>query len=110
MGKFTATTHLRLCLCPFVCAFACACVCLTGDRLARARQRLLDNHVRAYDPEKDRRHETCAICLDGWESGQEVHSFSPCNHLFHAKCIADWLRHRDTCPICRASWKEPTTV
>ena len=44
------------------------------------------------DPVSD----TCTICL-------EVVSETPlkCGHVFHKKCIKQWLKNNDTCPNCR---------
>mmetsp|Transcript_21176 Transcript_21176/g.17569 ORF Transcript_21176/g.17569 Transcript_21176/m.17569 type:complete len:111 (+) Transcript_21176:625-957(+) len=25
-----------------------------------------------------------------------------CKHLFHLRCLREWLQKRDTCPVCRA--------
>ena len=27
--------------------------------------------------------------------------FEPCGHLFHASCIVTWMKHKNTCPVCR---------
>lgn len=62
---------------------------------------------------------TCCICLepinkiDKWEttyskSYSTVNKMSKndnltliCNHKFHYKCILEWLKENNTCPICR---------
>ena len=42
--------------------------------------------------------EKCPICL---ESLSNV--ITNCNHLFHNKCIDEWIENdRDTCPLCRS--------
>lgn len=45
----------------------------------------------------------CAICLSGFEPGDEI-TLLPCGHFFHLTgCVREWLRnHARTCPTCRA--------
>jgi len=48
----------------------------------------------------------CAICLGPYEVGDEV-SWSMntcCNHVYHHKCISEWLVHHDECPCCRLEY------
>jgi hypothetical protein len=44
----------------------------------------------------------CSICLEDYEDGMEV-VVTPCpgRHEFHYRCIANWLRRSNTCPLCR---------
>jgi hypothetical protein len=53
---------------------------------------------------------TCPVCLEGG-NGEE---FGPrgrrqiwygldCGHVFHYKCIVQWLQHSQRCPLCRKS-------
>ncbi|KZV48772.1 Alpha-L-arabinofuranosidase 1 [Dorcoceras hygrometricum] len=42
----------------------------------------------------------CCICLYKYIDGVELCSL-PCNHHFHHKCIAKWLRINATCPLCK---------
>ena len=46
--------------------------------------------------------ETCAICCDCFNPGDEVVSL-PCSHRDHAACIKPWLRRATSCPTCRAN-------
>ena len=53
----------------------------------------------------------CAVCLSSWG---ETHSCArrggcgtsvcrlPCGHLFHTECAREWLRKKNSCPMCRA--------
>lgn len=43
----------------------------------------------------------CAVCLDELELGSYVIKL-PCKHIFHEFCIAEWLRLRRSCPLCRS--------
>jgi hypothetical protein len=45
----------------------------------------------------------CSICFDGIQKNAKD-NFQPvfltCLHLFHQKCISEWLDRRNICPIC----------
>ncbi|GBM93876.1 hypothetical protein AVEN_213442-1 [Araneus ventricosus] len=43
----------------------------------------------------------CVIC---WETVSGLNKKSlPCSHLFHEKCINEWLERSRSCPVCRSS-------
>ena len=41
---------------------------------------------------------TCSICLENVEKNV---LFTPCNHIFHRKCMTQW--DRNICPMCRSN-------
>ncbi|XP_056698406.1 RING-H2 finger protein ATL39-like [Spinacia oleracea] len=44
----------------------------------------------------------CSICLQERYEDDEVCKVLPgCHHVFHADCIDQWLKKRQTCPVCR---------
>jgi len=48
----------------------------------------------------------CSICLSSYEEGEEI-CWSPntrCVHVFHKKCIVEWLIKHDNCPCCRNNY------
>ena len=49
----------------------------------------------------------CSICLTVCENNDE-HYTTPCNHLFHEKCMEKWANasKKLTCPLCRTEIKE----
>ena len=44
--------------------------------------------------------ETCNICLEIYKEGQ-ISIKLDCGHCFHESCITQWLKMRNTCPVCR---------
>jgi hypothetical protein len=45
-------------------------------------------------------HHVCSVCVERFrsaEGGKQV----PCGHVYHATCIASWLSHNNSCPLCR---------
>ena len=48
---------------------------------------------------------TCSICLEDLVVGEEVAKVG-CGHVFHTPCLATWLKQRDSCPLCRMSFRE----
>jgi hypothetical protein len=41
----------------------------------------------------------CSICLSNLNNSK-TKTFT-CNHTFHETCINEWLKDKDTCPMCR---------
>ncbi|XP_024007939.1 E3 ubiquitin-protein ligase CIP8-like [Eutrema salsugineum] len=42
----------------------------------------------------------CAVCTDAMVMG-EIGKKLPCGHCYHESCILQWLRTRNSCPLCR---------
>lgn len=42
----------------------------------------------------------CQICMEDFAEGDELRTL-PCFHLFHAKCVDQWLKVNSICPTCR---------
>ncbi|XP_038689566.1 E3 ubiquitin-protein ligase At4g11680-like isoform X2 [Tripterygium wilfordii] len=56
----------------------------------------LDNDVESNstdDPE-------CCICLAKYRAKEEVRQL-PCSHIFHLKCVDQWLKIISCCPLCK---------
>lgn len=46
---------------------------------------------------------TCAVCLNEFESSDEIRQLTNCSHIFHKNCLDKWLEHdQKTCPLCRS--------
>lgn len=42
----------------------------------------------------------CTICLLCFQDGDRVGDL-PCGHNFHVECLKEWIRCRNTCPLCQ---------
>lgn len=42
----------------------------------------------------------CCICLEELNIAEKVMAI-PCSHLFHSRCIIEWLEMNNSCPLCR---------
>jgi len=45
--------------------------------------------------------ESCAICQENYEEGEEVRKINHCTHYFHKTCIDSWFLTSVRCPVCR---------
>ena len=51
---------------------------------------------------------SCAICQEDFKKKENL-KITPCDHIFHPKCISTWLEKectRPTCPSCRHDCRE----
>ena len=48
----------------------------------------------------------CSICLEDFEVGTKI-IYLPCFHYYHAKCIENWVKESDKCPLCNIAIKIP---
>ncbi|XP_027940229.1 E3 ubiquitin-protein ligase At4g11680-like [Vigna unguiculata] len=42
----------------------------------------------------------CCICLTKYKDKEEVRQL-PCSHVFHLKCVDQWLKITSCCPLCK---------
>lgn len=60
----------------------------------------LPKHVFKNMTERDN-EKTCVICLQDFENKDEGRELPGCRHVFHVKCIDEWLVRQGSCPVCR---------
>ena len=46
----------------------------------------------------------CIICYEYFKDNDNA-IFLPCFHVFHSKCINEWLKNKDNCPLCKIEIK-----
>lgn len=42
----------------------------------------------------------CLICLEDFGDGDDVMTL-PCLHIYHKKCVEQWLGRDNSCPVCK---------
>jgi hypothetical protein len=72
-------------------------VCAENDNLAVLMKHFQKDIILA---EVKRDNLQCCICLERLIKGKKERML-PCTHLFHRKCISDWLKVKRECPICK---------
>ena len=45
-------------------------------------------------------NDECPICIEPFEENDELYQLK-CNHIFHTKCISEWININNICPNCR---------
>ena len=54
-------------------------------------------HIQKYDSRKETE---CAICIEDFKGIDIIKAFYKCEHIFHKRCLLDWLKKHNTCPLC----------
>ena len=54
-------------------------------------------HIQKYDSRKETE---CAICIGEFKGIDIIKAFYKCEHIFHKRCLLDWLKKHNTCPLC----------
>lgn len=50
--------------------------------------------------EKNEEEKQCTICLESFVPKDQV-LMTPCDHMFHNKCLVPWVKRHGNCPVCR---------
>mmetsp|Transcript_37844 Transcript_37844/g.72782 ORF Transcript_37844/g.72782 Transcript_37844/m.72782 type:complete len:286 (+) Transcript_37844:2-859(+) len=45
--------------------------------------------------------ESCPLCLEDMEHGDDIYALPRCQHAFHRACLQPWLAKKADCPLCR---------
>ncbi|XP_019171280.1 PREDICTED: E3 ubiquitin-protein ligase At1g63170-like [Ipomoea nil] len=58
------------------------------------------NQVESTISGLENEHQECSICLASYREKEEIRQL-PCSHIFHLKCVDQWLRITSSCPLCK---------
>ena len=67
------------------------------EKLTKIFEVLMPEHL--YKKEYNQYGGGCSICLENFKKNSKV-SITTCNHVFHYKCINEWLFKNILCPKC----------
>jgi len=48
--------------------------------------------------------EKCSICISFFNIDEKITKLD-CKHILHTKCIAEWVKYKSECPVCRSQIK-----
>ncbi len=51
-------------------------------------------------------YENCQICLNNFSDDDDISLFTCQKHIFHFKCLNEWIQYKPVCPICREIYSE----
>ena len=60
-------------------------------------------HIQKYESRKEKE---CAICLEKFLGTDIIKAFYKCEHIFHKKCLLNWLKKNNKCPLCNHDLSE----
>jgi hypothetical protein len=63
--------------------------------------RSVDINELTVDEVTEKNENECSICLNNYEIG-DVFIHTKCKHMFHYKCLEQWVSDHSECPNCRS--------
>ncbi len=98
------TLYCKIAVLSVIIYSLCRCIftCRTRGLLPDPDPQILCSLLpEKYSTTTANEQETCTICIDDFEEGEEVIKLV-CKHSFHPKCIVPWLEKSAECPNCKA--------
>jgi E3 ubiquitin-protein ligase RNF13 len=84
----------------FLCSYCSRLAWNKWKNRGLTRWRIRQLPQRRYDPATDIT-QTCSICLEDFKNSEKIRIL-PCDHIFHPKCVDEWLQNWNrTCPLCK---------
>ena len=57
--------------------------------------------IREYDPEELKHlDDNCSVCFTKYNKYDKIITLT-CSHIYHEKCISEWIMYKPECPVCR---------
>lgn len=56
--------------------------------------------TRSFPPLEQADNSECSICLETFDSSKRSVTTTECHHTFDSDCLAKWLMHKPSCPLC----------
>jgi hypothetical protein len=71
-----------------------------GLKPPTSRTALRDIEVVIYNSVEHKDCAECPVCQDDFNAEEQLFKLE-CKHIFHKKCLSEWLSRHNTCPLCR---------
>jgi hypothetical protein len=72
----------------------------TARTLSRNLKRFKMNEKYCKKVKNKLEYPICSVCISDVQKDDET-ILLPCGHMYHSKCIMEWLKENNTCPVCR---------
>jgi hypothetical protein len=76
----------------------------TARTLLRNLKKLNMNEKYCKKDKNKIEYPSCSVCISDIRKNEET-ILLPCGHMYHSKCIMEWLKENNTCPVCRFELK-----
>ena len=64
-----------------------------------------DDTIDNYKLRKQIPNKECLICLEEFKKNQNISVIINCGHYYHLKCLSEWFKRKEVCPICNINLK-----
>jgi len=81
------------------------------EDIIKIKENLINNFNKDYykdycKTKKKKVNDNCAICLEKYKGNDVIVEFSCECHIFHEKCLYEWLQKSEICPLCKHNLME----
>lgn len=73
-----------------------------GDHVNCNKGSSFSGHISSGSTQKSRSNYSCVICLNHIRQEDLVRTL-PCRHIYHFKCIDEWVKIKSNCPLCNTN-------